>query len=87
MLIRRIEGATRNLGAPADWDGDLSKCNVLPIIDVDTDQGPFMVSAWEPTPAELEAINAGGSIQLWISGTGHPVVSLTVDAVESEARC
>jgi hypothetical protein len=81
MLIRRIEGATRNLGAPADWDGDISKCNVLPIADVMTDHGPFMVSAWEPTPAELEAINAGASIQLWIAGTGHPVVSLAVSEV------
>jgi hypothetical protein len=87
MLIRRIEGATRNLGAPPDWDGDISKCNVLPIRDVITEHGPFMVSSWEPTPDEMAAINAGGSIQLWISGTGHPVVSLTVDAVESEAQC
>jgi hypothetical protein len=84
MLIRRIEGATRNLGAPADWDGDLSKCNVLPIIDVDTDQGPFMVSAWEPTPAELEAISAGATIQLWIRGTAHPVVSLAVSEIEGD---
>ncbi|CAE6900856.1 hypothetical protein [Paraburkholderia domus] len=81
MLIRRIEGATRNLGAPPDWDGDISKCNVLPIRDVVTEQGPFMVSSWEPTPAELAAINAGESIKLWIAGTGHPVVSLSVGAI------
>jgi hypothetical protein len=87
MLMRRIEGATRNLGAPQDWDGDISKCNVLPIRDVMTEHGPFMVSSWEPTPDEMAAINAGGSIQLWIAGTGHPVVSLTVDAVEPEAQC
>lgn len=81
-MIRRIEGATRNLGAPPDWDGDISKCNVLPIIDVNTEQGEFMVSAWEPTPKELADLNAGGSIQLWIAGTRHPVVSLSVSAVE-----
>lgn len=84
MLIRRIENATRNLGAPPDWDGDISKCNVLPIRDVMTDHGPFMVSCWEPTPDELEAINAGASIQLWIAGTGHPVVSLMAGGIEGE---
>lgn len=82
MLIRRIEGATRNLGAPTDWDGDLSKCNVLPICDVETEHGPFMVSSWEPTPAELAAINAGESIRLWVFGTRHPVVALTVEPVQ-----
>lgn len=84
MLIKRIEGATRNLGAPPNWDGDISKCNVLPIRDVVTDQGPFMVSAWEPTPAELAAINAGASIQLWVQGTGHPVVSLVVTSLDGD---
>jgi hypothetical protein len=54
---------------------------VLPIRDVATEQGPFMVSSWEPTPAELAAINAGESIKLWIAGTGHPVVALSVGTV------
>lgn len=80
MLIRRIEGATRNLGAPANWDGDVSRCDVLPILDVATEQGPFMVSSWEPTPAELAALNAGESLNLWIAGHAHPVVALTVGA-------
>lgn len=87
MLIRRIEGATRNLGAPPDWDGDISKCNVLPILDVTTEHGAFMVSCWEPTPAEVAAINAGESIKLWISGTAHPVVALTVGDIDEEAQC
>jgi hypothetical protein len=87
MLIRRIEGATRNLGAPPDWDGDISKCNVLPIRDVTTEHGPFMVSCWEPTPAELAAINAGESIRLWIAGTGHPVVAMTVGSLDTEGQC
>lgn len=27
MLIKRIEGSTRQLGAPADWDGkDMGRC-------------------------------------------------------------
>ncbi|WP_206141828.1 hypothetical protein [Burkholderia sp. Ac-20384] len=80
MLIREIEGATRRLGAPADWDQSKSACDVLPIVDVETDNGPFMVSAWQPTAEELAALNAGAPIRLWIQGTNHPVVALAVDA-------
>ncbi|KWZ53312.1 hypothetical protein WK57_30455 [Burkholderia ubonensis] len=58
MLIREIEGATRRLGAPADWDQSKSACDTLPIVDVETDNGPFMVSAWQPTAEELAALNA-----------------------------
>ncbi|HDR9153810.1 TPA: hypothetical protein QDB05_000229 [Burkholderia vietnamiensis] len=85
MLIREVEGATRRLGAPADWDQSKSACDVLPIVDVDTDNGPFMVSAWQPTAEELAALNSGASIRLWIQGTNHPVVALAVD--ESTERC
>lgn len=35
-----------------------------------------MVSCWEPTPAEIAAIAAGGKVILCIVGVGHPVVSL-----------
>lgn len=78
MIIKMIDGSTRQFGAPENWDGDLSKCNVLPIRDVETPQGAFMVSAWEPTPSELEFIKAGHSIKLWVQGAVHPVVALTV---------
>jgi len=84
MLIKRIDGATRALGAPADWDGTDMTCNVLPIRDVVTAEGPFMVSAWEPTPAELEAMREGKSVKLWISGVSHPVVALTVGDLDGE---
>jgi hypothetical protein len=33
-----------------------------------------MTSCWEPTPAELEALNNGGKVYLRIVGTGHPPV-------------
>jgi hypothetical protein len=79
MIVKRIEGATRVLGAPPDWKDDGASCVGLPVRDVLTDQGPFMVSAWEPTPAELEALKNGASLQLWVRGTGHPAVCLEVD--------
>lgn len=78
MLIREIEGATRHLGAPANWDHTKASCDVLPIADVMTESGPFMVSAWTPTAEELAALNAGAPVYLWIGGTSHPVVALNV---------
>jgi hypothetical protein len=78
MIVKRIENASRILGAPEDWKDDGSSCVGLPVRDVSTDQGMFMVSAWEPTLEEIELITKGHSIQLWIRGTSHPVVSLTV---------
>lgn len=86
MLIREIEGATRHLGAPADWDQSKGRCDVLPIADVMTDQGPFMVSAWAPTAEELAALNAGASVRLWIQGESHPVVVLDVDGARERSR-
>lgn len=82
MIIGRIEGSTRALGAPADWDGDLSKCHVLPIRDSETVQGNFMISAWEPTPDEIKALQAGETLKLWIQGVSHPVVAITVGDIE-----
>lgn len=85
MLIKRIDGSTRQLGAPADWDGKDMSCGVLPILDVQTSEGNFMFSAWEPTPPELEALNKGANILLGVRGTAHPVVSLQV-AADAEVK-
>lgn len=79
MEIKRIEGATRTLGAPHEWDH--GKCHGLPILDGMHDGVPVMVSAWEPSPLELEALLRGETIKLWIYGATHPVVSMTVGEV------
>ena len=78
MIIKRIANATRVFGAPTDWDGNDMTCGALPIRDVATPEGRFMVSAWEPTPTELAALQRGETVKLWIRGPGHPVVALTV---------
>lgn len=80
MLIKCIDGFTRQFGAPADWDGKDMSCGVLPVLDVETGEGNFMLSAWEPTPPELEALNKGANIILGVRGTVHPVVSVQVAA-------
>lgn len=77
MLIGRIEGATRVLGKSQGYIG-------LPIRDevrnttVDGEQTPVMVTAWEPTPDEIDRINCGAPVQLCVVGTGHPPVMLEV---------
>lgn len=79
MLPNRIVGATRNLGAPADWRDDQSgPCVHLPIVDTIEGGLPFMTSAWAPLPEELDALNRGGSVILRICGVAHPVVALGV---------
>lgn len=77
MLIARIPNATRTLGKQQGYLG-------LPLRDevrnttVDGPTTPVMVTAWEPTPDELERINAGEKIHLCILGTEHPPVMLEV---------
>lgn len=81
--IKRIEGTTRELGKPPDWDEKSNPCNTLPIRDVVTPDGPFMISAWEFTNDEVKRLIDGETLKLWIRGTSHPVVCLTVgDIVE-----
>lgn len=81
MLIARIEGATRVLGKPQDWEGD---CLSLPIKDHLLEDGSqVMESAWAPSPQELEALAQGANVKLWIWGTGHPPVAITVDGAPS----
>lgn len=80
MLIARIEGATRNLGAPVSWDRDKDgRCLGLPICDHEGDGGmPLMTSAWTPTPEELARLNAGASVHLTLVGRSHPPVAIEV---------
>lgn len=80
MLIGRIDGFTRVLGKPEGWPED-KPCQALHIKDIAIDDGNVMVSAWCPTPQEAVAIAEGGHIHLWIWGTGHPPVAVTVSGV------
>lgn len=80
MKVLRIEGFTRELGKPVNWDNEKDgHCASLPIRDLQFEDGSqYMVSAWEPTPEELNKIIQGESIKLWIQGINHPVVTITV---------
>ncbi len=74
-----IEGMTRDLTKPSDWDEQRDgTCGSLPIRDQDFLFGNGMVSNWKPSALDLEVLNAGGVIQLVVCGTVHPPVSITV---------
>jgi len=79
MIPARIFECTRVLGAPPGWTPETSgPCLGLPIRDEINGDLPCMVSAWEPTPDELAALNAGAKVMLRIVGSGHPPVWLYV---------
>lgn len=75
MHVGRIQGFTRELGKPADWDDARDGiCNSLPIQDIVIEGQHCMISAWIPTVQEQLAILAGGTVYLRVVGTAHPPV-------------
>ena len=81
MIAVRIANATRELGPPRTWnERENGSCTRLVVRDV----GDSIVqSAWEPTPAGLAALNAGGRVVLSVWG-GQPPVSLGVEMPSGE---
>lgn len=80
MLVGRIPNATRVLGAPPDWDEERHGwCGGLAIKDQPGEGGVnHMISAWEPTPEEMARLAKGAPVLLWVVGTVHPPVMVTV---------
>lgn len=80
MLSLRIKGTTREIGKSQGYLGLCVRDTHLPV------QGkgvqPVMQTLWEPTPAELAALNNGAHIMLTILGTQHPPIMLTVEGEE-----
>ena len=77
MQIGRIKGATRVIGKSQGYKG-------LPLRDerVNCTVGgagtPSMVTAWLPTPKELEALNAGAAVHVRLIGSAHPPIMVEV---------
>lgn len=72
MFPIRVANASRVLAENQD------EYYALAIIDEIVDGEAQMTSAWEPTPAEIDALMKGGSVRLTIRGTVHPPVMLSV---------
>ena len=68
VIPLRIEGATMIMRAPPGQEGEVRDLHVA-VID------GCCVSRWEPTPGELEILNRGGSVELWVM-SGQPPVML-----------
>lgn len=80
MQIGHIENATRVIGKGQGYKGlpvrdDLVFC---PINGPDT---PIMITAWLPTPKELEALNAGAAVHVRILGNIHPPILVEVGPI------
>lgn len=72
MLSLSIEGTTRRIGKSQGYNG-------LCIRDFEYGDGtPAMMTAWQPTPAEVARIVAGEPIYLTLLGSAHPPVLLQV---------
>ncbi|QGP80031.1 hypothetical protein [Sphingobium sp. CAP-1] len=72
---------SRPIGAPREWnaelDGEVGTIFVMDITDVLSGHN-IMASFYQPSPADLAALNAGGAIRLGIMGQRHPVFQLGV---------
>lgn len=85
MLIAMIENATRVIGRSQGYLG-------LPIRDetfhcaVNGPGTPMMVTAWQPTPEEIQRLVAGASVHLKILGTTHPPVMIDVGEAPIEDK-
>lgn len=80
MIAARIRGFTRAMGK------DQPEYRTLYIRDERTDDGNVMVSAWEPTKEQLDALNAGGKVMLGICGVSHPPIKLWVEPFVEEGE-
>lgn len=80
MIVGNVKGATRNLGAPPDWDPKRDgRCDSLPVRDQPHSPGVHsMVSAWFPDEGELTALQRGAPVYLTVIGITHPAVSIAV---------
>ena len=75
MQIGYIKNATRIVGKSQGYMR-------LPLRDeIVNGSTPAMVSAWLPTPKELEALNAGAAVHVHIMGNIHPSIIVNVGEI------
>lgn len=73
MFPLRIEGAQLIMSGGSD--------QAIKPLHVFVLDGDCFVSRWEPTPDELETLNAGGSVELQVIGYQPPVALKVVPHV------
>ncbi len=86
MIAKHIAGANAYPGAPKGWDEKRDgSCGHLAVrVMMNADRAiAYCESAWEPTPKELEMLNAGGQVVLRVVGWQVPV-ALYVEPAPAE---
>jgi hypothetical protein len=79
MYPIKMIAETRLIGKPVNWDENANgPCEALSVQDIEDKGVNWMVSAWYPTEEDMEKLYKGGAVFLWMQGTAHPVVSLSV---------
>jgi len=80
--MQRVQHPSNNgvLGAPEGWDQSSLPVNALPITRTEVNGVPAVASFWKPSAEELERLNAGGSVSLWVIGGTMPPVALEVES-------
>lgn len=70
---------TRVLGAPTGWDQEDLPCGALPVTDLKIATQPCVASYWRPSADELQRLNEGRSVVLYVVGRGMPPVAVGVE--------
>lgn len=70
----------RVLGAPKGWDQKELPCDALPVTVCEFAGFPAVASYWTPTREELDHMNAGKPVVLFVLGQTMPPVALGVEA-------
>lgn len=83
MQIAMIENATRIIGKGQGYLGLPLRDEVITCA-VNGEGTPAMVTAWQPTPDELQRLNAGASVHLRVLGVAHPPVMVEVGPTPTE---
>lgn len=88
MISKHISGANAYPGAPEGWQPEKDgSCGHLAVrVTKEGDRIGHCESAWEPTPKELEMLNAGGQIVLRVIGWQVPVALYVEPAQEPLAK-
>ena len=68
------------LGAPKNWDQNTLECRPLAITHTNWSGLPAVVSFWRPSKEDLEKLNNGALVAVWIAGMTVPPMFLAVES-------
>ena len=63
---------------------DMPECQPLTAVRHDDGDVTGFVSVWKPSKAEAAALAAGGTVVVFVAGSGHPPIALGVQTITGE---